>query len=81
MPLYLCIVFDDYHGMINLGIFSDREKAETQAHVYMQGVGELFEEVDRDINGDIETIWYQTIHDRVPYTATIEEFRLNELSY
>lgn len=64
-----------------LGIFSSRDKAETQAHVFMQGIGELFEEIDRDTTEYNTTIYYQTVHGQEGYTATIEEYELDELSY
>ena len=84
MKLYACSVIGESLGFatILLGIFSDKDKAKTQAHVFMQGIGDLFEQIDHGYEADNdETLYYQTKHSKERYTFYIEEYKLNELSY
>lgn len=83
MELWSCIVYDFKSGeKVLLGIFSDKEKAKTQAHVFMQGVGDIFELVDHADEAEAdETLYYKTKHTDERYTVYIERYHLNELSY
>jgi hypothetical protein len=45
----------------------------------MQGLGEMYEEVDRDWFIRIGHIFYETVRFGTKYMATIEEFELDEL--
>ena len=80
MKVYNCIMTDQYECDITLGIFSSKEKAYKQAELYMQGLGEMYEEVDRDWFLTTGHIYYETVRFGAKYMATIEEFELDELS-
>ena len=84
MELWSCSVVSGALGLATflVGIFSDKEKAKVQAHIFMQGVGDLFEQVDHGYEGDSdEVLYYQTKHTDERYTFYIERYVLDELSY
>ena len=58
MELWSCSVVSGSLGLatVLVGIFSDKEKAKIQAHIFMQGVGDLFEQVDHGYEGDSEDV-------------------------
>lgn len=77
MKLYTCSMHDCYIGeSFLLGIFSTRDGAEHQAHVWLSGLGMGFELIDYDN----EYNFYRAENGR-HYTAHFEEFTLNELSF
>lgn len=80
MKVYTCTMTDPYQCDTILGVFSSRDKGIEQAELYMQGLGEMYEEVDRDLFLGVGNIYYETIRFGAKYMAVIEEFELDELS-
>jgi len=86
MKVWTCTMFIDGEDYVVLGVFSDNFKAEEQARIWVEGVSPHAEVIDRKVNritGE-ETIYYSakvtdTIYDS--FTATIESFTLDEMSY
>ena len=82
MKVYTCTMYSgETHNEYVLGVFSTYEKAEKQAKIWMDGVGQMYEEIDRTNDPSQTTIFYQTISDCTNYSAFIEEFTLDEISY
>ena len=84
MELWSCSVVSGSLKLatILVGIFSNKEKAKVQAHIFMQGVGDLFEQVDHGYEGDSdEVLYYQTKHTNEKFTFYIEGYILDKLSY
>ncbi len=82
MNVWTCSMYSGETGAtFILGVFSEKEKAEQQVITWLEGLGEMFEETDRTNDPYMITIYYETIRNRTPYTATLEEFKMNELSY
>lgn len=87
MKLYTTTIHDCQTGnRILTGIFSESFKAEEQARVWVEGATDHRAEVyDREVNpvsGD-ESIYYRAKNNDTYeyYTANIEVYTLNELSY
>lgn len=82
MTVWTCSMYSGTTGQTFItSVFSDFLKAEKQPRVWLQGIGEKFEEIDRDQKPGCVTIYYQTTKTETPYTATLEEFNLDEYSY
>ena len=82
MKIWTCSMYSGLSGStFILGVFSDVSKAEQQARVWLQGIGEMCEETDRTNDPDSITIYYQTMRTETPYTATIEQFELDNFSF
>ena len=82
MKVYTCTMYSgETLNDFVLGVFSTHEKAEKQAKTWMDGIGQMYEEVDRTNDPSQTTIYYQTIGDCTNYSALIEEFTLDEMSY
>ena len=82
MKVYTCTMYSG--ATLNdfvLGVFSTYEKAEQQAKTWMDGIGQMYEEIDRANDPSQTTIYYQTITNFTNYSALIEEFTLDEMSY
>ena len=87
MNLWTCMMTDaDFGETVLLGIFSDKFKAEEQARIWIEGVTEHRGEVnDRDLDRTTgeEIIYYRAKNGRTydHYTAHIEQYTLDEISY
>ena len=81
MKLWLCIIAGSPIVTTNLGIFSSEKGAENQIKIFMDGVGEMYEEIDRDTLDNSTHIFYRTISRQTAFTAIIEEFTLDEISF
>ena len=81
MKLWLCTIADSPIVKTNLGIFSSDKGAENQIKIFMDGIGEMYEEIDRDTFDGTTHIFYRTISSATAFTAIIEEFTLDEISY
>ena len=82
MELWACTIESDNNDRALLGIFSTKEKAETQAQIFMQGFGDLFEltkTVDESVSDEV--LCYKAKRTDEQFLAYIEKYHLNELSY
>ena len=83
MKVWVCSILscETYDNFV-IGVFSDRTKAENQANIWLQGVGENYKETDREYaSKEYIKIYYETILNHFLYVATLEEFKLDSISY
>ncbi len=87
MELWTCMMTEpDFGNTTLLGVFTTQPRAEEQARVWIEGVTDHKGEVnDREFDrlSDTEVIYYRVYNGRNydHYTACIEKYILDEMSY
>ena len=89
MELWICSMYDCSNMKTTiLGVYSTRAGAESEARMWIMGIGVNVETIDRSVNPEMETIYYKAWipwdDDKYSiqyYTATIEKFKLDEESF